>query len=67
MSCTRCSTGDYPSLTLMEVLNDHIQPLGIPAWYAAMIGHIQDKFTMSIGVNEICDFPKIKQDAITFQ
>ncbi|MDJ0674575.1 MAG: LD-carboxypeptidase [Calothrix sp. MO_167.B42] len=49
--CTRCSTGDDPSLTLMEVLNDHIKPLGIPAWYAAMIGHIQDKFTMPIGVN----------------
>ncbi len=30
--CTRCSTGDDPSLTLMEVLNDHIKPLGIPAW-----------------------------------
>ncbi len=49
--CTRCSTGDDPSLTLMEVLKDHIQPLGIPAWYASMIGHIADKFTIPIGVD----------------
>jgi muramoyltetrapeptide carboxypeptidase len=39
------------SLTLMQVLKDHIQPLGIPAWYGSMIGHIKDKFTVPIGVN----------------
>jgi muramoyltetrapeptide carboxypeptidase len=49
--CTRCSMGDEPSLTLMEVLHNHIQPLGIPAWYAAMIGHIPNKFTIPIGVD----------------
>ncbi len=38
------------SLTLAQVLRDHIQPLGIPAWYGAMIGHIKNKFTLPIGL-----------------
>ncbi len=48
--CTNCSLGDEPSFTLMQVLQDHILPLGIPAWYGSMIGHIKDKFTLPIGV-----------------
>ncbi|MGJ5674129.1 MAG: S66 peptidase family protein [Nostochopsis sp.] len=48
--CTDCSQGDEPSLTLAQVLQDHIQPLGIPAWYGAMIGHLKDKFTLPVGV-----------------
>ena len=39
-----------PSLTLQEILADHIKPLGIPAWYGSMIGHIRDKFTVPIGL-----------------
>lgn len=38
------------SLTLAQVLRDHIQPLGIPAWNGSMIGHIKDKFTLPVGV-----------------
>jgi muramoyltetrapeptide carboxypeptidase len=48
--CTNCSLGDEPSFTLMQVLQDHIIPLNIPAWYGSMIGHIKDKFTLPIGV-----------------
>lgn len=48
--CTNCKPGDEPTFTLMQVLKDHIQPLGIPAWYGSMIGHIKDKFTMPLGV-----------------
>ena len=49
--CTNCEPGEgYGSLTLEEVFNDHIKPLGIPAWYGAMIGHIENKFTMPVGV-----------------
>ena len=49
--CTKCDPGDgYGSLTLEEVLNDHIQPLKIPAWSGAMIGHIEQKFTVPVGV-----------------
>lgn len=49
--CTDCSLGDEPSLTLMQVLQDHILPLKIPAWYGSMIGHIQDKFILPIGLD----------------
>lgn len=48
--CTNCDAGEgYGSLTLQEVLNDHIRPLAIPAWYGAMIGHIENKFTVPVG------------------
>lgn len=49
--CTKCSLGDEPSFTLMQVLQQHILPLGIPAWYGSMIGHIKDKFTLPVGVD----------------
>ncbi|MFB2836815.1 S66 peptidase family protein [Floridanema evergladense] len=49
--CTKCDP-EKPdqSLTLMQVLQDHIQPLKIPAWYGAAIGHIPNKFTLPIGI-----------------
>ncbi|MFB2936416.1 LD-carboxypeptidase [Aerosakkonemataceae cyanobacterium BLCC-F154] len=49
--CTRCNP-EQPekSLTLIQVLQDHIQPLKIPAWYGAAIGHIPNKFTLPIGI-----------------
>jgi len=54
--CTRCGPGaGYGSLTLPEVFADHIAPLGIPAWYGAMIGHIKDKFTVPLGVTAEID------------
>ena len=48
--CTDCAPDEEPSLTLTQVLSDHIKPLGIPAWYGSMIGHILNKFTLPIGV-----------------
>ena len=49
--CTNCEPGEgYGSLTLDEVLDDHIRPLGIPAWSGAMIGHVENKFTVPLGV-----------------
>ena len=39
-----------PTLTLIQVLSDLVEPLGIPAWYGSMIGHIRDKFTVPLGV-----------------
>jgi muramoyltetrapeptide carboxypeptidase len=46
------------SLTLAQVLRDHIQPLGIPAWNGSMIGHIKDKFTLPVGVEVEIDASK---------
>lgn len=48
--CSNCNLGDEPSFTLKQVLQDHLLPLGIPAWYGSMIGHIKDKFTLPVGV-----------------
>lgn len=50
--CLKCldEEDDFPTLTLLQVLFDHFRPLGIPAWYGTMIGHIQDKFTVPLGV-----------------
>jgi muramoyltetrapeptide carboxypeptidase len=48
--CTRCGPGeDYGSLTLEEILQDHIQPLGIPAWSGAWIGHVEPLWTLPLG------------------
>jgi muramoyltetrapeptide carboxypeptidase len=48
--CTNCTPAEgYGSLTLEEVLHDHLGGLRIPAWYGAMIGHIENKFTLPLG------------------
>lgn len=50
-SCSKCEPGKgYGSLTLEEILADHIRPLQIPAWHGAMIGHDQPQFTLPLGV-----------------
>jgi muramoyltetrapeptide carboxypeptidase len=50
--CTRCTvgSGSYGSLTLEDIWRDHIQPLQKPAFTGAMIGHIEDKFTIPLGI-----------------
>jgi muramoyltetrapeptide carboxypeptidase len=58
-SCTDCEPGEgYGALTLEQVLDDHIRPLGIPSWFGSMIGHIPMKFTMPIGVGAQIDTEK---------
>jgi muramoyltetrapeptide carboxypeptidase len=48
--CVNCTPDpDYASLTLEEVLEDHIQPLGIPAYYGAQIGHLEILWTLPLG------------------
>jgi len=50
-SCSKCEPGEgYGSLTLEEVLDDHVRPLGIPAYEGAMIGHQERQFTVPVGV-----------------
>ena len=52
--CTDCEA-DEPSLSLREVLDYRLRPLGIPSFYGAMIGHIRDKFTIPVGVEAEID------------
>lgn len=40
----------HQSLTFEQVLLHHIKPLGIPAFYGAMTGHIRNKYTLPIGI-----------------
>ena len=50
-TCSECEPGEgYGSLTLEEVFDDHIKPLGIPAWQGAMIGHQTPQFTIPEGI-----------------
>lgn len=50
--CAKCIPEEpHKSFTLQEVLQQHLQPLKIPAFYGAMIGHIENKFTVPIGIN----------------
>jgi muramoyltetrapeptide carboxypeptidase len=49
--CTDCEPGrGYGSLTVTDVLHDHLKPLGVPAWQGAMIGHIERQFTLPVGI-----------------
>jgi len=49
-NCTGCAPGGgYGSLTLDDVLVEHLQPLGVPAWHGAQIGHIDEQFTLPVG------------------
>ncbi|WP_300434063.1 LD-carboxypeptidase [Christiangramia sp.] len=50
--CSDCDPGGsgYGSLTLEEVIDHYIKPLGIPAYSGAMIGHIDDNVTIPNGI-----------------
>ena len=59
--CTGCNPSrstSYHSFTLMQVLKHHIEPLHIPAWYGAMIGHQAEIFTMPEGIKIEIDADK---------
>lgn len=50
--CTDCEPANsYGSLTLEDVLEQHIGELGIPAFDGSMIGHIDQQFTLPLGVD----------------
>jgi muramoyltetrapeptide carboxypeptidase len=49
--CTDCDPGrGFGSLTMEEMLAEHIAPLGIPAFSGSMIGHIDEQFTIPLGI-----------------
>jgi len=55
--CTDCDPkgSGYGSLTLEEVIDYYIKPLGIPAYSGAMIGHIDDNWTIPNGAKAEVD------------
>lgn len=57
--CVNCRISKTTlSMTLEEVFNDHLKPLGIPVYSGAMIGHIDRIFTLPIGVKARMDADK---------
>lgn len=54
--CTNCNPGSgYGSLTLEEVIDHYIKPLGVPAYSGAMIGHIDNNITVPNGIKAEID------------
>lgn len=58
--CSDCNPGGsgYGSLTLEEVIDHYVRPLGIPAFSGAMIGHIDDNVTIPNGISAEIDADK---------
>jgi muramoyltetrapeptide carboxypeptidase len=55
--CTDCrargpSTGGF---TLSEVLQQHLEPLGVPAFQGALIGHVPNQFSLPVGIRAEID------------
>jgi muramoyltetrapeptide carboxypeptidase len=58
-TCAECSPGEgFGSLTLDEIFVDHIQPLEVPAWSGAMIGHQMQQWTVPVGAEVEIDATK---------
>ena len=50
-TCDKCTPGaGFGSLTIPDLLLDHVKPLGVPAYSGAMIGHVEKQFTLPLGV-----------------
>ncbi|MBA3678251.1 MAG: LD-carboxypeptidase [Sphingosinicella sp.] len=55
--CNNCRvTGrSYGGFTLPEVLRQHLEPLGIPVYQGALFGHIDNQFSLPVGVQAEID------------
>lgn len=57
--CAKCLAEEpQKAFTFHEVILQHIKPLGIPAFYGAMIGHIENKLTVPLGIGATMDADK---------
>lgn len=61
--CAGCERSNSYSLTLDQVFDDHIKPLGIPAFSGAMFGHIENNVTLPVGIEATID---AQQGSIAF-
>jgi muramoyltetrapeptide carboxypeptidase len=55
--CTDCRTSgpSYSGFTLSEVLQQHLEPLGVPAFQGALIGHVPNQFSIPVGIRAEID------------
>ena len=57
--CVKCEAEEpEKAFTLKQVLEQHLNPLRIPAFYGAMIGHIENKYTVPLGIEAQIDANK---------
>eukprot|EP00010_Vexillifera_abyssalis_P004045 CAMPEP_0201553604 /NCGR_PEP_ID=MMETSP0173_2-20130828/31309_1 /ASSEMBLY_ACC=CAM_ASM_000268 /TAXON_ID=218659 /ORGANISM="Vexillifera sp., Strain DIVA3 564/2" /LENGTH=308 /DNA_ID=CAMNT_0047964505 /DNA_START=104 /DNA_END=1026 /DNA_ORIENTATION=+ len=54
--CPNCDNGNQ--FDVATVLDQHIQPLGIPAYRGAMFGHIHGQYTLPLGIYAQLDATK---------
>jgi len=51
-TCHECEPdAGFGSPTIPDLLDDHVKPLGVPAWRGALVGHIDRQFTLPIGAD----------------
>lgn len=55
--CTNCraSGPSYGGFTVSQVLKQHLQPLGVPAYAGALFGHVDDQFSLPVGARAEID------------
>jgi muramoyltetrapeptide carboxypeptidase len=55
--CSNCrNTGSsYGGFTLSEVLQQHLEPLGVPAFQGALFGHVPNQFSLPVGIRAEID------------
>lgn len=55
--CTECQASgpSYGGFTVSQLLRQHLLPLGVPAFEGALIGHIDDQFSIPVGAQAEID------------
>ncbi len=53
--CTSCKSSSGSEFELADILKQHFEPLGIPAFQGAFFGHMSDQFTLPVGINAEID------------
>jgi muramoyltetrapeptide carboxypeptidase len=55
--CTDCEPGGpgYGGFTLSEVLQQHLEPLGIPAFQGGQFGHVANQYSLPLGIEAEMD------------
>jgi len=57
--CVKCDASDPTrSLTLQQVLDQHLKPTGVPSFSGLMFGHISQQFTFPLGIMASMDANK---------
>jgi muramoyltetrapeptide carboxypeptidase len=49
--CTRCTSGepDYAGFTIPDLMRQYLEPLGVPAFTGANIGHVRGQISLPMG------------------